>query len=66
MKRFSVIDDIEEYDGEEVMNGKAMTYKMKKTSKAWSDGVVKFNGKKPKGKGKNKANPFKNTKHTEL
>ena len=66
MKRFSIIDDIEEYDGEEVMNGKAMTYKMKKTSKAWSDGTAKFNGKKPKGKGKSKSNPFKNMKHVGL
>ena len=65
MNRIYIWDDIEEYEGEEVMNGKAMTYKMKKTPKVWSDGV-QFNGKKPKGKGKNKSNPFKNTKHDEL
>ena len=64
-ERFSIFNDIEEYEGEEVMNGKAMTYKMKKTSKAWSDGV-QFNGKKPKGKGKSKSNPFKNMKHVGL
>ena len=65
MAKMSIFDDIEEYEGDEVMNGKAMTYKMKKTSKAWSDGV-QFNGKKPKGKNNNKSNPFKNMKQTDL
>ena len=60
-----IFDYIEEYDGEEVMNGKPMTYKMKKNKPskvAFNDGSSK--GKKPKGK--RQSNPYKNMKQADI
>ena len=53
----NIFEYIEEYDGEETMNGKPNTFKMKKQNKQ----KVEFNDNSKRNKPSNrKTNPYKN------
>ena len=60
----NIFEYIEEYDGEETMNGKPNTFKMKKGTKK----PVEFNDTKnsKKRQGKRTSNPYKNVNNVEL